>query len=122
MNYVQSAAGGFGLWPTSMTDPNGQASSLAYDPLGHPISATLPGETSGLTTTGTSYTDWCTGTGAQTPCLEVDTTQRLGSGTIVTSRAFFDGFGHLVETRIRHPMGRMWCGTPSTIPPGGRSS
>jgi RHS repeat-associated protein len=101
--FTTSAGGGFGLWPTSSTDPNGQVTKATYDPLGRPTSTTLPGETSGLTTTTTTYTDWCSGTSAQTPCLEVDTTQRLDDATTVTSRAFYDGWGHLVETRTPAP-------------------
>jgi RHS repeat-associated protein len=97
--YNSSAGGGFGLWPTSTTDANGQATTTTYDPLGRPTSTTLPGETSGLTTTTTSYTAWCAGTSAQLPCLEVDTTQRLDSATTTTTRAFYDGWGNLVEIR-----------------------
>ncbi len=103
---TNAAGGGFGLWPTTTTDANGQITTAAYDPMGRQTSTTLPGETSGLTTTTTSYTDWCTGTSAQTPCVEVDTTQRLDSGTTVTSRAFYDGWGDLVETRAPGPNGQ----------------
>ncbi len=101
--YTQTAAGGFGLWPTSSTDANGQTTTTTYDALGRPTSTTLPGEGSGLTTTTTSYTVWCSGTSAQMPCFEVDTTQRLDSSTTVTSRAFYDGWGNLVETRTAAP-------------------
>ena len=93
------ATGGFGLWPTSATDPNSQVTKTAYDALGRIVSATLPSEVTGLTTTNTSYTVWCSGSAAQSPCVEVDTTQRLNSTTTVTSRTFYDGLGRLVETR-----------------------
>jgi RHS repeat-associated protein len=98
--------GGFGLWPVSVTDANGQTTSFSYDPLGRQTGLTLPGETAGLTTLGTAYTFWCSGTGAQGSCLEIDKTQRLNSTTTVTARAFYDGLGHLVETRIPAPGGQ----------------
>lgn len=100
------ATGGFGLWPTAATDANGQTATTAYDALGRTLSATLPGETSGLTTTATSYTVWCSATGAQTPCVEVDSTQRLDSGNTVTARNFYDGYGRLIETRSAAPGGQ----------------
>ncbi|MGE5335682.1 MAG: RHS repeat-associated core domain-containing protein, partial [Nitrososphaerota archaeon] len=106
MGFSATTGGGFGLWPTSTTDTNGQTSSTSYDALGRTSSTKLPGETGGLTTTSTSYTAWCSGTGAQTPCIEVDSTQRLDSQTTVTSRAFYDGWGNLVETRAAAPGGQ----------------
>jgi RHS repeat-associated protein len=54
----------------------------------------------------TSYTVWCAGTAAQSPCTEVDRTQRLNATTTATSRAFYDGMGHLVETRSPAPGGQ----------------
>jgi RHS repeat-associated protein len=101
-----TAAGGFGLWPTSTTDANGQTTSIAYDALGRQIGSTLPGETAGLTTTATAYTVWCSGTAAQSPCVEVDRVQRLNAAQTVTARAFYDGLGHLVETRMPAPGGQ----------------
>ncbi|HEY1388744.1 MAG TPA: hypothetical protein VGF38_09385, partial [Ktedonobacterales bacterium] len=101
-----AASNGFGLWPTAVTDANGQPTSYGYDALGRTLSTTLPGETIGLTTTSTSYTVWCAATGAQTPCVEVDSTQRLDSGNTVTSRSFYDGYGRLVETRTPAPGGQ----------------
>src|SRR5256884_931194 len=101
-----TAAGGFGLWPASTTDANGQTTSVGYDALGRQTSQTLPGEGAGLTTTSTAYTVWCSGTGAQTPCVEVDRTRRLNSTTTATYRAFYDGLGHLVETRSPAPGGQ----------------
>ena len=98
-DYSQTAGGGFGTWPTSSTDVNGQATSYAYDALGRMTAETLPGETAGDTTTGWTYTVWCATTGAQAPCLELDQTQRVDATHTRTSRAFYDGWGHLVETR-----------------------
>ncbi len=98
-NPTTDATGGFGLWPTSATDPNSQVAKIGYDPLGRTLSMTMPGETAGLTTSSTSYTVWCSGTAAQSPCVEIDSTQRLDSTHTVTSRQFYDGLGRLVETR-----------------------
>jgi RHS repeat-associated protein len=96
---MKSASSGLGLWPASTTDANGQTTSYTYDALGREIARTLPGEGGGLTTVDTAYTVWCSGTAAQAPCVEVDKTQRLNGTTTVTARAFYDGLGHLVETR-----------------------
>jgi RHS repeat-associated protein len=104
--FTQTAAGGFGLWPTSTTDANGQVTTIAYDGLGRAISQTLPGETTGLTTTTTSYTVWCLPGSAQSPCVEVDQTQRLDSSHTVVTRAFYDGYGRLVELRAPGPPGQ----------------
>jgi RHS repeat-associated protein len=104
--YTNNAGGGFGFWPTSATDPNGQLTSVTYDALGRNTSSTLPGEGTGLTTTSTTYTVWCSATGAQAPCVEVDGTQRLDSGNTVTQRSFYDGLGRLVETRTPAPNGQ----------------
>jgi YD repeat-containing protein len=99
-------AGGYGLWPTSTTDPNGGVTTYGYDARGRETSLRAPGQTSGLPTQGMAYTNWCSGTNAQIPCVEVDTAQRLDSGTAVTSRQFYDGFGRLVETRTPAPGGQ----------------
>ena len=98
-----SATNGYGLLPISSTDPNNQTTDYGYDALGRMTSETLPGETTGDTTTSWTYTDFCPTTGASTPCVEIDQTQRLNSTTTVTSRAFFDGYGNLVETRSPGP-------------------
>jgi RHS repeat-associated protein len=98
-----TAAGGFGLWPISTTDVNSQVTSFTYDPLGRQASVTLPAETAGLTTGTMTYTVWCSGVAAQSPCAEIDRTQRLNSTTTVTYRSFYDGEGHLVETRSPGP-------------------
>jgi YD repeat-containing protein len=60
---------------------------------------TLPGETSGDLTKQWVYTNWCSGTSAQTPCEEIDEIDRLNSTTTITNRAFYDGYGNLIETR-----------------------
>ncbi len=104
--YTQTAAGGFGLWSTSSTDVNGQTTTYSYDALGRMLTRTLPGETTGLSTTSWAYTFWCSGTAAQAPCLEVDEIQRLNSTTTVTTRAFYDGYGRLVELRSPGPPGQ----------------
>jgi len=98
-----TAAGGFGLWPISSTDVNAKVTTFTYDPLGRSTATTLPAETTGLTTTTTSYTVWCSGSAAQTPCAEIDQSRRLNSSTTVTRRTFYDGEGHLVETRSAAP-------------------
>lgn len=101
-----AASNGFGLWPTSTIDGNGQATTYTYDALGRLTSQTDPGETSGLTSAISTYTLWCNPSGGlQAPCVEVDQTQRLNSTTTVTSRAFYDGNGNLVETRDPAPNG-----------------
>jgi RHS repeat-associated protein len=102
---LRAADAGYGLWPLTRTDANGQTTVTSYDALGRQTSKTLPGESAGLTTTTTTYTVWCAA-GAQTPCVEVDQSQRLNSTTVATSRAFYDGLGHLVETRSPAPGGK----------------
>jgi RHS repeat-associated protein len=104
--YTQNASGGFGLWPTSITDPNGQTTALGYDALGRGTSVTLPGETSGQTTATAGYKDFCAATGAQMPCVEQYETQRLNNSETVTAFSFFDGYGRLVETRVPGPNGQ----------------
>ncbi len=94
------------MWPTATTDANGQTTSVTDDGLGRMTSQTLPGETSGETTSSQTYTVFCGANTPESPCLEVDTTQRLDSATTVTSRAFYDGEGHLVETRTPGPNGQ----------------
>ena len=56
-------------------------------------SETLPGEPVGLHTKQWTYTDWCSGTAAQTPCEEIDEIDRLDSTTTTVTRAFYDGRG-----------------------------
>jgi RHS repeat-associated protein len=102
-------AGGFGRWPVSTEDFNGQTTTFGYDTLGRMTSETLPGETSGETTESWSYTTWCASlSAANSPCVEVDDSKRYGSGSTdtVTSRAFYDGAGRLAETRSPGPSGQ----------------
>jgi RHS repeat-associated protein len=94
-----NASGGFGLWPVSTNDVNNQTTAYTYDMQGRQTSVTMPGETTGLTTQTMAYTTWCSGAAAQSPCAEIDQTQRLNGTTTITYRAFYDGMGRLVETR-----------------------
>ena len=104
--YTQNITGGYGLWQTSTTDVNGQTTTYGYDGLGRMTSRTLPGETSGQPTTTWAYTFWCAQSGPQAPCMEVDETQRLNAATTITTRAFYDGLGRLVELRSPGPSGQ----------------
>ncbi|MBA3822803.1 MAG: hypothetical protein H0X24_02720 [Ktedonobacterales bacterium] len=99
--YTTTSAYGFGMWPSSATDPNGKTTSTTYDGLGRALSTTLPSETTGLTTRTMAYSPItsCATTGAAAPCEEMDETQRLSAGLTVTTRHFYDGWGHEVETR-----------------------
>jgi RHS repeat-associated protein len=92
--------------PVSTTNANKQTTSYTYDALGRVTGETLPGETTGDLTKQWVYTDWCSGTAAQSPCLEIDEIDRLNSSTTVTTRAFYDGEGRLVETRAPGPAGQ----------------
>lgn len=98
-----TASFGFGLWPVTSTDGNNQTTSYSYDGLGRPTTTVLPGDSSANPTIAYAYTTWCSGSAAQAPCTEVDQTQRLNATTTVTDRAFYDGWGHLVETRVPAP-------------------
>ena len=93
-NTTTPSLGGFGLWPTAYTDANSQTTSVSYDALGRVGSLRLPGETAAYTKQW-GYTVWCAALGAQTPCIELDQTQRLDSSTTVLTRSFYDGLGHL---------------------------
>ncbi len=104
-SYATDASGGFGLWSTSATDENNQTTTTTYDALGRVTSTKLPGETAAWTTS-TSYTTWCSGTSAQSPCVEVDQMQRVDSSHTVTTRTFSDGAGRAVETRTSAPGGQ----------------
>ncbi len=107
VTYNTTANGGYGQWPVTTTDANNQTTSYTYDALGRMLTTTAPGEAPGVNTTTTTYANWCSGTGAQTPCAEVDTTQRLdSSGDTVVSRSFYDGAGRLAETRASSPGGQ----------------
>jgi RHS repeat-associated protein len=97
---------GYGTWPGSTTDANGQTTSYTYDALGRMTGEILPGETGGNFTKQWVYTDWCSGTPAQAPCIEIDEIDRLDSSTTTITRAFYDGEGRLVETRAPGPVGK----------------
>jgi RHS repeat-associated protein len=97
---------GYGLWVTSTMDPNGGVTTYTYDPLGRQTNQRVPGQSSGPATQSTIYTTWCSGTAAQSPCIEVDTTRRLTNATTVTTRKFYDGQGRLVEMRTPAPSGQ----------------
>jgi len=90
---------GYGTWPLSRTTANNQTTSYTYDALGRMTSQTEPRETSGVATKQWIYTNWCSGTAAQSPCDEIDEVDRLDSSTTTTTRAFYDGEGRLIETR-----------------------
>ncbi|HKT03554.1 MAG TPA: RHS repeat-associated core domain-containing protein [Rugosimonospora sp.] len=100
MGYSAStdATGGFGTWPVTQTDLNGQVTRLGYDGLGRETTSAQPGETAAWTSAA-AYADWCGGTAAQAPCVEIDHTSRVDAATTTVSRTFYDGFGRPVETR-----------------------
>ena len=112
--YTTTLVGALASGRPRPTDSNGQTMSVTYDALGRGTSSTLPGEGVGLTTTGTTYTVWCSPTGAQAPCVEIDETQRLDGSNTVTQRSFYDALGRLVETRPRRQVARMSCAIRST--------
>ncbi len=92
-----------------MTDPNNQTTSIAYDTFGRAVSTTLPGETSGDTTSSATYCVTCANSGAQTPCAEEDSTQRLNNNTTLTVQHFYDGdraADRDGDTRPRRPVRR----------------
>jgi len=91
---------GYGEWLQSGTDANNQATTYQYDVLGRLTGLTKPGETAGDLTTQYVYTIWRPAPGASTPCSEEDTIQRYDSSTTVTTRAFYDGWGKVAETRV----------------------
>ncbi|TME01476.1 MAG: RHS repeat protein, partial [Chloroflexi bacterium] len=97
---------GFGLWPMSVADLNTQQTSYTYDHLGRQTTVTRPGETQAHVTETDFYTVWCSGQSAQSPCAEIDRKLTLTyGGTFAYYRAFYDGMGHLVETRAPSPGG-----------------
>ncbi|MDQ2714976.1 MAG: RHS repeat protein, partial [Chloroflexota bacterium] len=98
-SYDSSAAGGFGQWLTAMTDANGQSTSFQYDVLGRVTAAIQPGDSTSSPTIAYTYSNTCTN-GATAPCLEIDTSTRTTTGgPTTTTRQWYDGEGHLVETR-----------------------
>ena len=89
---------GNGLQPATTTDSTSNQTSYTYDNMGRALTTTLPGNTSGTPNTSMAYANWCAATGAQTPCVEEDTTTLPDHTTptnTVTTRKFYDGNGHL---------------------------
>jgi RHS repeat-associated protein len=105
-NAATDQSTGYGLWLSSSTNPNGGVTTYTYDALGRRTSERDPGQTTGPATTSTVYTVWCSGSAAQSPCVEIDTIQRLDSSHTTTTRKFYDGFNRLVETRTPAPGGQ----------------
>lgn len=106
-SYGTDASSGYGLWPTSTTDANGQTTTYSYDALGRMLTMVAPGQTTGPATQTTVYKDnLCSTKGASSPCVEVDTTTRTSSSTSVLTRQFYDGENRLVETRTAAPGGQ----------------
>jgi RHS repeat-associated protein len=100
---------GNGLQPATTTDPNSNQTAYTYDSLGRALTTTLPGNTSGTPNTSMVYANWCIATGAQAPCVEEDTItlpDHTAPTNTVTTRKFYDGNGHLVETRTPAPNGQ----------------
>ena len=104
LTFYDTTAGpsfGYGLWPKSTRDINSQSTTYRYDALGRLIGETLPGDPANANTVSYAYAISC-GAAPQPPCVEVDMNQFLGttptSGPMV-ARRFYDGWGHLVETR-----------------------
>src|SRR6185312_1563487 len=104
-DYGSDAGSGFGLWPTTTTDANGQKTTYTYDALGRMLTMRAPGQDTGPATQTTAYANWCPPTGAASPCVEVDTTRRTSGTTSVLTRQFYDGENRLVETRSAAPNG-----------------
>ncbi len=98
------ASSGYGQWLLSTTDANGQTTTFTYDVLGRLISEIKPGDTVSQPTVSYTYTNRCS-LGTTSPCLELDTTTRVSSGSNTTtiSRAWYDGMGRLVETQKPGP-------------------
>ena len=103
-HYSTAASGGYGQWVLSTTDANGQTTTYTYDVLGRLTSIIEPGDTQSQPTTSYAYSNTCT-VGTTAPCLELDTTTRVtsGSATTTTTRQWFDGMGRLVETQSPGP-------------------
>jgi RHS repeat-associated protein len=104
LTFYDTTAGpsfGYGLWPTSTRDINSQSTTYRYDALGRLIGETLPGDPANANTISYAYSISC-GVAPQPPCVEIDMNQFLGTtptaGPMV-ARRFYDGWGHLVETR-----------------------
>ena len=101
---LSQASSGYGQWLMSTTDANGQTTTFTYDTLGRLTSEIKPGDTQSQPTVSYTYTNTCR-VGTTSPCLELDTTTRVtsGSNTTTTSRAWYDGMGRVVETQAPGP-------------------
>ncbi len=101
---TSQASSGYGQWLLSTTDANGQTTTFTYDVLGRLISEIKPGDTESQPTVSYTYMNRCS-VGTTSPCLELDTTTRVSSGSNTTtiSRAWYDGMGRLVETQKPGP-------------------
>ncbi len=88
----------------STTNANGQTTNYTYDVLGRLTSVIEPGDTLSPPTTSYAYSNTCAA-GTTSPCLELDTTTRVtsGSATTTTTRQWFDGMGRLVKTQSPGP-------------------
>ena len=85
--------------PTKVTDPNGQATTLAYDPLGRLTDVTYPGNTTGHPSVRYSYTlAYKAPSRIWTRTLRKVGTE--GGATYDSSYTFTDGWGRTVETQI----------------------
>jgi YD repeat-containing protein len=73
-------------------------------PLGRLTSVVQPGDSQANPTASYTYINTCT-SGATAPCLELDTTTRVtsGSNTATTTKQWYDGMGRLVETQSPGP-------------------
>jgi RHS repeat-associated protein len=111
--FFTGTIGEVSVYGTALTAARVQAHLTAGSGYGAAVLSDAPtayyrlGDTApGQTTQTTSYTVYCSGTGSQTPCVEIDKAQRLNNTTTVTSRSFYDGLGRLVETRSPAPGGQ----------------
>ncbi len=80
--------------PTSMTGPNGQASTISveYDAFGRPLKLIRPGDSSLEPTLQFTYHD----TGQP---YWIEARQRIKDAQYATARRFYDGLGQLLQTQ-----------------------
>jgi RHS repeat-associated protein len=94
---------GFGQWLVAETDVNGQTTTYKYDALGRLTAIIRPGDSVSSPTVTYTYNNTCS-VGKTTPCLEIDTTTRFTvGGPTSTSKQWYDGWGHVVETQVPGP-------------------
>lgn len=83
--------------PTSVTDPNGQSTTLVYDPLGRLTDVTYPGNTPGHPSIKYRYTL----ANDKPSRVWTQTLRKLDNGAIYdSSYTFSDGWGRTVETQV----------------------